>query len=79
MRAYDILGKMKWKDGLENCRIIIRHRGEPGDEKRVAGCLINEIKRSYLVYKEREEVVIPMHRILRIESDDSILWKKSGT
>jgi uncharacterized protein (UPF0248 family) len=77
MRAYDVLGKLKWEGGLDRCMIIIRHRGAKNDRKTVSGKDVTEIKKSYFMYKDGKETFIPMHRILEIRADGKPLWKRS--
>lgn len=79
--AYEELNKLKWTGKLANARIIIRHRGAPNDEKLVLGKDIIEVHKAYFLCtdsKTGEETHIPMHRILKIESEDRLLWEKRG-
>jgi len=76
MRAYDAMGKLKWKEELDSCIITIRHRGSENNEKEISGSSVSEVKKSYFVYKSPDETIIPMHRILRIELKGRCLWKK---
>ena len=79
MLAYEILGRLKWKGGLDKHTIVIRHRGVSGDEKRIPGSRVVEVKKSYFVYNGLRETVIPMHRVLRIEYNDKNIWKRGIT
>ncbi len=77
MILQDILGRLKWSGELKQCEIVIRHRGAPEDEMSISGDKITEIKRGHFSYKgEREEVTIPMHRILEVRRGLKTLWKK---
>lgn len=76
MMAYDVLGKLKWKNRLGECEIIIRHRGAPNDRKVVSGAAIKEVKKSYFTYSNGRETFIPNHRILEIRRKGEKIWKK---
>jgi len=78
MMASNFLNKLKWTNRLDNCEIVIRHRGAENDEKVIEGGTLTEVKRSYFSYMERgKEVTIPMHRILRIKVNDKVLWQRT--
>ena len=74
-----ILNKLKWKGGLKECKIIIKHRGAPKDEKVVSGSDVIEIKKGHFCYINnitKQEVIIPLHRVLSVEREGKILWQK---
>jgi uncharacterized protein (UPF0248 family) len=73
---FDILNKIKWTSGLEKCEIVILHRGAPDNRKIISGNKIIDIKRDRFWYINREETVIPMHRILEIKLEGTVVWKK---
>jgi len=77
--VFQVLNKLKWKGGLDVCIITIRHRGAPDDEKKIHGSEVTKVKKSYFCYTNNkgEETVIPLHRILRMEKEGKVLWKKS--
>jgi uncharacterized protein (UPF0248 family) len=62
----------------EEYLITYRHRGAPGDVKRINASNIRTLGKSYFTIQESgsEESVIPFHRILEIRNtaDDSIVW-----
>jgi uncharacterized protein (UPF0248 family) len=73
--VFEVLNRLKWKDGLEGVEIIILHRGAPGNRKVIRGEELTEIKRSYLVYGITE---IPLHRIREVRKDGRTIWKREG-
>jgi len=75
----DLLNKMKWTSdkGLEDCEIVIVHRGAPGDVKTIKGTAIKDIApRAIIVEEDGEEVVIPYHRVKVIRRGNVLLWQK---
>lgn len=74
--AFDILNKIKWTSNLKKCEIVILHRGAPNNRKIISGEKITEIKKDRFWYMEKEEICIPMHRILEIKFDGKIIWQK---
>jgi len=79
VRLSDVLSKLKWNGKLENCDIIILHRGAPGDRKEISGSNITEIKKSYIMFRNGgKETFIPLHRVMEITEGSRILWKKTG-
>ncbi len=73
--VFEVLNRLKWKDGLGGVEIIILHRGAPGNRKVIMGNEVTEIKRSYLVYGITE---IPLHRIREVRKDGRTIWKREG-
>lgn len=77
--VYNTLNKLKWTGKLQDCRLVILHRGAPGDEKLILGSQITEIKKSHFLYREegrKEETYIPMHRVLRVVLEEKIIWER---
>ncbi len=77
--VYNTLNKLKWTGKLQDCRLVILHRGAPGDEKPILGKQITEVKKSHFLYREegrKEETYIPMHRVLRVILGKKILWER---
>jgi len=73
--VFEVLNRLKWKDGLGGVEIIILHRGAPGNRKVIMENEVTEIKRSYLVYGITE---IPLHRIREVRKDGRTIWKREG-
>ncbi len=81
----NLLNGLRW-DGSKNPEdyvITYRHRGAPGDVKRIKASEIHSLEKSYFTIRESSESeasVIPFHRILEIRNihDDSLLWVKRG-
>lgn len=78
----NILNRLRWDPdkSAELYLITYRHRGAPGDVKRVRASMIGRLGRSYFTISENpegEESIIPFHRILEIRSlqDQLIIWK----
>jgi len=79
--AYNELNRLKWTGRLADARVTIRHRGAPNDEMAVSGRDITEVRKTFFLYRndrDGDEVHIPMHRILKIESEGRVLWQKRG-
>jgi len=76
--AYDVLNRLKWKDRLPGCEIVILHRGAPGDRKVIPGNRVTEIRKSCLIYtNERgEKTLIPYHRVTEIRIREKVIWKR---
>jgi len=78
--AYEELNRLKWMGKLEECKVLIRHRGAPNDEMMISGSDITEVRKTFFLHLNDtgDEVHIPMHRILKIESEGRVLWQKRG-
>lgn len=75
--VYETLNRLKWKGGLEDCEIIILHRGVPGDKKLIHGKNVTEVKKSYFYYRNEKETYIPLHRVLEIRLGEKVIWKRA--
>ncbi len=75
--AKNILNMVLWHPEMEidRSKISYIHRGARGNIKTIQGNLISRIENGFLILND--ETQIPFHRIIRIEYDDKILWKKS--
>ena len=79
----NILNRLRWdsKESADNYVITYRHRGAPGDVKRLKASRISRLGKSYFTVSEESahdtEVTIPFHRILEIRNvkDNSVLWR----
>jgi uncharacterized protein (UPF0248 family) len=54
--VYGVLGKLKWRGGLESAEIMILHRGAPGDRKAVRGSDVLEVKQGFFTYSPDSRV-----------------------
>jgi uncharacterized protein (UPF0248 family) len=89
--VYRVLGRLLWRGGLERAKVVILHRGAPGDRKTIPGSRITEVKKSYLVCRDEtgvssalygrgtdRQVTIPLHRVLEVRLDGRQIWKRAG-
>ncbi len=78
----NILNKLRWSkdENPEDYLITYRHRGAPGDIKKMRASMIGTLAKSYFTIEETagEETTIPFHRILEVRNtkDNSVLWVK---
>ena len=79
----NLLNRLRWDESKNpaDYDIAYRHRGAPGDVKRINASEIRTLGKSFFTIREGpngEETVIPFHRILKIRNtvDTSILWVK---
>jgi len=81
MGPREALNKLKWhsKFNLEDSKITIIHRGAPRNVRVIDGKNILELGRSFMHITSPEgKVEIPYHRIIQIEVQGEIFWKKRG-
>lgn len=79
MGPREVLNKLRWQPGgeLGLARIVIAHRGAPGDRRVIDGKQITGLGRGFMSVTSPEgEVEIPYHRILRIEVRGRVLWQR---
>ncbi len=73
----NILTMLKWTDRLNDCEIIILHKGAPDDRKTITGSEVTELKKSYLTYEHKgKETFIPLHRVVEVRLEGKTIWKK---
>ncbi len=81
----NILNRLRWSETeqADDYEITYRHRGAPGDVRKIRARTIERIAKSYFTMKtgnsvNSEEVVIPFHRVLEIRklTDGSLIWVK---
>ena len=74
--AKNIINMILWHPEMEinEIKITYIHRGAPEDLKRINGNSIERIERGFLIFNEGTQ--IPYHRIVKIEINNKILWKK---
>jgi uncharacterized protein (UPF0248 family) len=75
--AKNVLNMVLWHPDMEVKRTIISyiHRGARGNIKTVQGNQVDRIENGFLILND--ETQIPFHRVIKVEYDDKILWKKS--
>jgi uncharacterized protein (UPF0248 family) len=80
MRPREVLNMLKWdpRFKFERAKVTILHRGAPGDVRVVCGDEILNLGRGFMRVASPEggEVDIPYHRILKIEINGKVVWKK---
>lgn len=76
--AKRILDLMLWhpKRDISNCKITFLHRGGPGNLKTINGSDIKKLDQGFLILEE--DVHIPYHRIVKIDCENNLIWKKCG-
>jgi uncharacterized protein (UPF0248 family) len=74
--ARHIINMILWHPEMEinEIKITYIHRGAPGDLKKINGNSLKRVERGFLILSD--ETQIPYHRIVKIEIDNKILWKK---
>jgi len=74
--AKNILNMILWHPEMEigHTKISYIHRGASGNIKTIQGSLIDKIENGFLVLND--ETQIPFHRLIRIEYEDELIWKK---
>ena len=72
----EILNKVWWTEEKDNCYIVIVHRGAPNDRKIIPLTVIDEIKAGYIFVGGKQ---IPVHRVIEIICDNTIIWKRKKT
>lgn len=86
MSLRDLFNERRWRtQDLAALTVVIRHRGAPGDERRIAGADILAIEGGGLtvvaVDSEGQPVddgraFIPWHRVLRVVAPEAVLYVK---
>lgn len=79
MGAREELNRLKWHPRLSlgRARITIAHRGPPSGTKVIEGKDILELGRAFMrVASSEGEVEIPYHRVIKIEAQGRIIWRK---
>ncbi len=75
--AKNILNMVLWHPEMEKDRLKISyvHRGVRGNIKTIHGDGIDRVEHGYIILDD--ETQIPFHRIIKMNYDDKLLWKKS--
>lgn len=79
MGPREVLNRLKWdpKFKLESAKVTILHRGAPGDTRLIGGNEVLSMGRGFMrVLSPEGEVDIPYHRVLKIEVNGKVIWKK---
>ena len=71
-----ILNEIKWSDKFDLEKIIIYflNRGSPNNTKIIYGKNIKLITKSFI---ETNRIIIPYHRILKIQYDNKIIFDRN--
>ncbi|MGC9516548.1 MAG: DUF504 domain-containing protein [Methanomicrobiales archaeon] len=74
--AKNILNMILWHPKMEigNCKITYLHRGARGNIKTILGNRIRKVEKGFLILDD--ETMIPLHRVIRIQYKDDIVWNK---
>lgn len=75
----DVLNKIKWETTpptLQGVRVFYLNRGAPADESILESRQILDVGQSFLDLDDGTR--LPHHRILRIERDGVVVWKRRG-
>ncbi|KXA93795.1 hypothetical protein AKJ65_05945 [candidate division MSBL1 archaeon SCGC-AAA259E19] len=81
MGPREVLNKLKWHPDFElnDAEITILHRGAPGDRRTIQGEDILDLGKGFMtVRRGREEVKIPYHRVLKINTPAETVWQETG-
>jgi uncharacterized protein (UPF0248 family) len=78
----DILNRARWaSEDLHTLRVVVVHRGAPGDQRVIAGSSILDVQPEGIevapAEAEAESVFVPYHRFLAIQAaDGGAIWDK---
>ncbi|AXV37408.1 MAG: DUF504 domain-containing protein [Methanobacteriaceae archaeon] len=74
--AKNILNMILWHPDMKiaDCEVTYLHRGARGNLKTIQGSKIKKLERGFIVLDDENQ--IPLHRIIRIECSQKIIWKK---
>jgi uncharacterized protein (UPF0248 family) len=90
MRLRDFFNEHKWYlDDLSSLRLIVRHRGDPEDEREIPGGCVLEVEGQGLLVKAMQgrdalgavmdgSVFIPFHRVLRVVGPEGTIWERNA-
>jgi uncharacterized protein len=72
----NVLNMILWhpKMNIKYCKITYLHRGSQGDLKSIDGRHIDGLERGFLILNDNKQ--IPLHRIVKIEYEERIIWMK---
>ncbi|BDZ69746.1 DUF504 domain-containing protein [Methanobacterium petrolearium] len=72
-RILDLLTWHPEKD-ISKCQVTYSHRGPKGNLKTIPATDIQGLERGFMVMIDGS--MIPYHRIIKIECDNMLIWKK---
>jgi len=75
--AKRILDMLRWHPemNIENCRVTYLHRGSVGNLKTIPATDIQTLEGGFMIMVDG--AMVPYHRIVKIECDNRLIWKKS--
>jgi uncharacterized protein (UPF0248 family) len=75
--ARNILNMILWHPEIEiqECQITYQHRGSLGNLKTIPAANIERLEGGFMIMFDGSQV--PYHRIVKVECDEKIIWKKS--
>ncbi len=75
--AKRILDMLKWHPEMDsgNCKVIYSHRSSKGNLKTIPLNDIQGLEGGFMIMVDG--AMIPYHRIVKIECDNKVIWKKS--
>jgi uncharacterized protein len=75
--AKRILDMLRWHPemNMENCRVTYLHRGSAGNLKTIPAKDIQTLEGGFMIMVDG--AMIPYHRIVKIECDNRLIWKKN--
>lgn len=86
MDLRELLNERKWHRGdLGSLHLVVRHRGAPEDERRIAGGAVLEIAAAGVFVEARDaegepiddgRAFIPYHRFLRVIGPEGTLYAR---
>jgi uncharacterized protein (UPF0248 family) len=60
---------------IKKCRVTFLNRGSLGNLKTIQGNMVDRIQGGFMILLDGAQ--IPYHRILKIECNGKIIWKKN--
>lgn len=75
--AKRILDMLKWHPEMnfEDCKVTYLHRGSAGNLKTIPATNIQTLEGGFMIMFDGS--MVPYHRIIKIESDKRVIWKKN--
>jgi uncharacterized protein (UPF0248 family) len=80
-QSVELLHRFRWAPGYEFGRVSVlyTHRGAPRDQCCVSGDSITRLANTYMeVESGVGTTVVPYHRVLEIQYDGRVEWRKPG-
>ena len=75
--AKRILDMLRWHPEMnfEDCKVTYLHRGRAGNLKTIPATNIQTLEGGFMIMFDGS--MVPYHRIVKIECDNKLIWKKS--